>query len=81
MFNRLDNVSNLVIKGAFDKYMNAFKPFLFASLDNHEDSQICIAAIGVVADLCRTFEGKIFPIMDEIMAKLIAIIQVPTIIC
>lgn len=56
--------------------MGVFKPYLFACLDNHEDSQVCIASIGVVADLCRAFEGKIFPLMDEIMAKLIAILQV-----
>ena len=63
---------NLVIKGAFDKYIGVFKPYLLAALDNHEDSQVCIAAVGAVAELCKAFEVKISPIMDEIMAELFA---------
>ena len=69
---------NLVIKGAFDKYIGVFKPYLLAALDNHEDSQVCIAAVGAVAELCKAFEVKISPIMDEIMAELFAILQVHT---
>jgi len=65
-----------VLKGGFEKYLADFKPFLMSALDNHEDSQVCLAAIGVVSALCRAFEIKIFPIMDEIMQKLLAILQV-----
>lgn len=60
----------------FEKYMEKFKPYLFASLDSHEETQLCIAAIGVVSDLCRAFEGRILPLMDEVMAKLLDILQV-----
>ena len=65
-----------MLKGGFEKYLADFKPFLMSALDNHEDAQVCLAAIGVVSDLCRAFEIKIFPIMDEIMQKLLAILQV-----
>lgn len=60
----------------FQVYMDSFKPFLFHALDLHDDTQVCITAVGVVSDLCRAFDEKILPIMDEIMAKLLHILQV-----
>uniref|UniRef100_A0A915ELT2 Importin N-terminal domain-containing protein n=1 Tax=Ditylenchus dipsaci TaxID=166011 RepID=A0A915ELT2_9BILA len=59
----------------FEKYMVDFKPYLFAALDSHEDTQVCITAVGVLSDLCRAFEANIAVIMDEIMAKLFDILQ------
>jgi hypothetical protein len=56
--------------------MADFKPFLFAALNNHEDAQVRMAAIGVVSDLCRTFEGKLFPIMEELVKTLFSILGV-----
>ena len=59
--------------------MGDFKPFLLAALDNHEDSQVGIAAVGVVSDLCRSLETNILAYMDEIMEKLLAILQDPNV--
>jgi importin subunit beta-1 len=61
----------------FSKYVDQFKPFLMASLGNHEDSQVCLSAIGVVSDLCRAFEEHIFAMTDEIVAHLLQILQDP----
>ncbi|KAL3122426.1 hypothetical protein niasHT_001461 [Heterodera trifolii] len=66
-----------VLKSEFQKYIIEFKPFLLTSLDNHEDPQVCIAAIGVISDLCRAFEQHIAYVMDEIMEKLLGILQDP----
>lgn len=60
----------------FAKYLDAFKPYLYASLDAHEDPQVCTAAIGVISDLCRAFEARISSMTDELMQKLIAILEV-----
>jgi len=60
----------------FGKYMGGFKPCLLHALDAHEDSQLCISAIGVVSDLCRCFEAKIVPEMDEVMGRLMSILEV-----
>jgi importin subunit beta-1 len=64
-----------VLKDGFKKYMQDFKPFLLAALDNHEDGHVGIAAIGVVSDLCRAFESGISEYMDEIMQRLLAILE------
>jgi importin subunit beta-1 len=59
--------------------MPEFKPFLLNALSNHEDPQVSIAAIGVVSDLCRAFEANIIGHMDEIMEKLLNILQNPSV--
>jgi hypothetical protein len=69
-------MSFLVLQTAFAQHVEAFRPFLLASLDSHEDSQICMAAIGVLSVLCRNFGDKIFPLMDELMEKLLSILSV-----
>uniref|UniRef100_A0A914EA66 Importin subunit beta-1/Transportin-1-like TPR repeats domain-containing protein n=1 Tax=Acrobeloides nanus TaxID=290746 RepID=A0A914EA66_9BILA len=63
----------------FGKYMDQFKPFLLAGLINYEDPQVCLAAIGVLSDLCRAFEGQIFPLMDEFMTHLLQILENTTV--
>eukprot|EP00794_Sanderia_malayensis_P017676 gene17676-19438_t len=55
----------------FAKYMVAFKPFLLAGLANRSEYQVCIAATGVVGDLCRALGATILPFCDEIMNKFI----------
>lgn len=55
----------------FLKYMDAFKPFLFLALKNHAEYQVCIAAVGLVGDLCRALGQKILPYCDEIMMLLL----------
>uniref|UniRef100_A0A915N5C2 Importin subunit beta-1/Transportin-1-like TPR repeats domain-containing protein n=1 Tax=Meloidogyne javanica TaxID=6303 RepID=A0A915N5C2_MELJA len=64
-----------VLKDGFQKYMPDFKPFLLAALENHDDAQIGIAAVGVVSDLCRAFETNISGYMDEIMERMLGILQ------
>lgn len=64
----------------FFVYLKDFKDYLFHALDLHEDTQVCITAIGVVSDLYRVFEEQIFFLTNEIMQKLIAILEVIKII-
>ncbi|ESN99747.1 hypothetical protein HELRODRAFT_101408 [Helobdella robusta] len=60
-----------ILGESFLKYMEAFNPFFVAGLKNHEEYQVCQAAVGLVGDLCRAFGMKIIPFCDEIMVILI----------
>ncbi|XP_055008424.1 importin subunit beta-1 [Boleophthalmus pectinirostris] len=66
-------VSTLVeVLGAdFQKYMDAFEPFLVIGLKNHAEYQVCLAAVGLVCDLCRALMSNILPYCDKIMNLLL----------
>lgn len=55
----------------FLKYMDAFKPYLYMGLKNHQEYQVCCAAVGLTGDICRGLKGKILPYCDEIMTLLL----------
>ncbi|PAV81378.1 hypothetical protein WR25_03614 [Diploscapter pachys] len=61
----------------FEQYMPLLKPHLMAGLANHEEAQVCAAAVGVVADLCRALEVKMVPHLNEIMELLVVCLQHP----
>ncbi|XP_072298908.1 importin subunit beta-1 [Eucyclogobius newberryi] len=66
-------VSTLVeVLGAdFMKYMDAFEPFLVIGLKNYAEYQVCLAAVGLVCDLCRALMSNILPYCDKIMNLLL----------
>jgi len=55
----------------FLQYMETFKPFLAMGLKNHEEYQVCQAAVGVTGDICRALSSKVMPYSDEIMMMLL----------
>lgn len=55
----------------FYNYMDAFKPYLYMGLKNHQEYQVCCAAVGLTGDICRGLKGKILPYCDEIMSLLL----------
>lgn len=55
----------------FMKYMDAFKPYLIMGLKNHQEHQVCVAAVGLTGDICRTLRQPIVPYCDEIMTLLL----------
>lgn len=57
-----------VLGGEFLKYMEAFKPFLGIGLKNYAEYQVCLAAVGLVGDLCRALQSNILPFCDEVHA-------------
>uniref|UniRef100_A0A8C2G4Y5 Karyopherin (importin) beta 1 n=1 Tax=Cyprinus carpio TaxID=7962 RepID=A0A8C2G4Y5_CYPCA len=60
-----------VLGSDFLKYMEAFKPFLVIGLKNYAEYQVCLAAVGLVCDLCRALMANILPHCDEIMQLLL----------
>lgn len=61
----------------FLKYMDAFKPYLYMGLKNHQEHQVCVAAVGLTGDICRVLRGKILPYCDEIMTLLLEDLSLP----
>ncbi|XP_012892313.1 PREDICTED: importin subunit beta-1, partial [Dipodomys ordii] len=60
-----------VLGSEFLKYMEAFKPFLGIGLKNYAEYQVCLAAVGLVGDLCRALQSNILPFCDEVMQLLL----------
>lgn len=47
------------IESSFIRYMEMFVPILVAALNNFDEHQMCIIAIGVVGDICRALNDQI----------------------
>lgn len=41
------------LEGAFSPYIQAFLPYLYAALKAHEDTQLCMVAVGIIGDVSR----------------------------
>jgi len=60
-----------VLGDKFLKYMEPFKPSLYAGLRNFDEHQVCQAAVGVVGDLARNVGAQILPYCDDLMTILL----------
>lgn len=54
----------------FEKYVEAFLPFLVGAVNNHEATQLCNVAVGVVGDLCHGIESGMAKYSQQIMTSL-----------
>lgn len=68
-----------VLGEGFLKYMEAFKRYLYIGLKNHQEHQVCVAAVGLTGDICRALKSKVVPYCDEIMVLLLENLGDPTI--
>lgn len=55
----------------FLKYMEAFSPYLYNALNNHEEASLCAMSIGLVSDITRALEDKVQPYCDAFMNHLL----------
>ncbi|KAM0283730.1 hypothetical protein ACHAQH_002319 [Verticillium albo-atrum] len=55
----------------FNKYMEAFTPFLYNALANQEEPSLCSMAIGLVSDLTRSLGERSQPYCDNFMNHLL----------
>lgn len=60
----------------FDKYMNAFSPFLFKALSNKEEPGLCAMAIGLVSDIVRSLGSLSQPYCNDFMNYLLENLRV-----
>ena len=56
---------------AFQKYLDAFVPYLFNALGNQDEPSVCAMAIGLVSDFSRALGDKIQPHCDAFMNYLL----------
>eukprot|EP00252_Welwitschia_mirabilis_P025793 TRINITY_DN8203_c0_g1_i1.p1 TRINITY_DN8203_c0_g1~~TRINITY_DN8203_c0_g1_i1.p1 ORF type:complete len:875 (+),score=189.55 TRINITY_DN8203_c0_g1_i1:181-2805(+) len=56
---------------SFEKYMPEFYRYLEMGLQNFDEYQVCAITVGVVGDICRALDDKIFPYCDGIMTQLL----------
>ena len=73
-FSAISAIAN-ILKGDFEKYMAALRPFLIAGLKNFEECTVCIVAVGLLADICRATKAAITPSYSEIMDALVEALQ------
>jgi importin subunit beta-1 len=59
-----------VLGESFVVYMDAFRPYLAMGLKNHAEYQVCVVAVGLVGDICRSLGSKVIPYCDEMMQHL-----------
>ena len=67
------------IEEGFLKYMDAFKPFLIASLQPNAGEGVNSAAVGLVADLSRALKSQMIPFCDELIALLSELLKNPVV--
>jgi importin subunit beta-1 len=61
----------------FQKYMEAFTPFLYNALNNQEEPALCSMAIGLVADITRSLGANVQPFCDAFMNSLLNNLRSP----
>jgi importin subunit beta-1 len=55
----------------FQKYMDAFSPFLYNALNNQEEPALCSMAVGLVSDITRSLGENVQPYCDAFMNSLL----------
>ncbi|CAG8433275.1 4156_t:CDS:10 [Diversispora eburnea] len=65
------------VEGDFVRYLEAFAPFLYAALSNHEEYQLCSIAVGLIGDICRALQEQSLPYCDTFMNVLLQNLQSP----
>ncbi|KAF2461787.1 importin subunit beta-1 [Lineolata rhizophorae] len=59
------------LEADFEKYMEAFVPYLYNALANQNEPSLCSMAIGLVSDLARALNEKLQPYCDALMNYLL----------
>lgn len=62
----------------FNRYMEHFAPNLLVGLKNHSDYMLCIVAVGIVGDLCRSLEKEMKPYCDGLVGCILESLSSPT---
>jgi len=64
------------VESDFVRYLDAFAPFLYAALSNHEEYTLCSIAVGLIGDICRALQDSSLPYCDTFMNMLLQMLQV-----
>lgn len=67
-----------VLEGDFNRYADTFVPILCAALQNTQEYQLCLIAVGIIGDICRALGQAATPYCNEFMQLLVSNLQSPT---
>lgn len=61
----------------FEKYLEAFLPFLVEGLRHHEEHQLCTISVGLVGDICRSLNDRVAKYSEMFVTALFEDLQSP----
>ncbi|PKI85159.1 karyopherin Kap95 [Malassezia vespertilionis] len=67
----------VALDAAFEKYLEAFLPFLVEGLRHHEEYQLCTISVGNVGDICRSLGGASVKYIETLIVILFEDLQSP----
>lgn len=66
----------LALDVGFNKYIEPLRPYLVRALNCFEEAQVCVAAAGVMVDICRCIDANGTNTLDQIIEHLLRCLQV-----
>lgn len=66
-----------VLENDFIRYADTFVPILCAALQNPQEYQLCLIAVGIIGDICRALGPNAAPYCNEFMQLLVTNLQSP----
>ncbi|CAO3614146.1 unnamed protein product [Cunninghamella blakesleeana] len=66
-----------VLENEFIRYADTFVPILCAALQNPQEYQLCLIAVGIIGDICRALGPNAAPYCNEFMQLLVTNLQSP----
>lgn len=63
------------LESQFAPYATAFLPYLFPALKQHEDTQLCTIAVGIIGDIARALNEQTTQFSDSFMNVLFENLQ------
>ncbi|KAI8092520.1 armadillo-type protein [Halteromyces radiatus] len=66
-----------VLEADFIRYADTFVPILCAALQNPQEYQLCLIAVGIIGDICRALGQAAAPYCNEFMQLLVSNLQSP----
>lgn len=67
----------VALEADFEKYLEAFLPFLVEGLRNHEEYQLCTISVGIVGDVCRALGERAARYTETLVLALFEDLQSP----
>jgi importin subunit beta-1 len=66
-----------VLESDFHRYTDTFVPILCGALQNPQEYQLCLIAVGIIGDICRALGQSAAPYCNEFMQLLVSNLQSP----
>lgn len=63
----------------FERFMPLFAPMLKVGLENYEEIQVCLVALGILSDVCRALDRKIITYSDTFVQILVGHLEKPAV--